>query len=61
MIPKRINRAPENDNYRALALYVADAVLGKDREKLFSVGTPAASPTRMTTGQAWKMWSWFRP
>ncbi len=29
MIPKRIDHDPDCDNYRALALYIADAALGK--------------------------------
>ena len=31
MIPKHIPREPENDNFRALALYAADAKIGKEK------------------------------
>lgn len=47
MIPKRIDRAPGNDNYRALALYIADAGLGKTQgeKTLFSWYSGGAADT----------------
>ncbi len=57
MIPKRIDHDPDCDNYRTLALYIADAALGKTPgEKTIFSRLKTSRPLKA----AFRMWTWPR-
>jgi hypothetical protein len=58
MISRRIPCLPENDNYRRLARYIADA--SHDCEKALMSGAPDAG-LMMTTNSPSKRSNWFKP